>query len=162
MVLGTKMAEDSLPWSSLLSVWMIQHRRQLCVITKRKEEKVTFGSLPLHLCDFHSVVLEDVEEVVAEGRDLLLEFVDVVLGNWCLLVLALLTGHVSPDQAFHHVLKRIACLLTLHGFCRSNHLIFQLFLLRRKPFVSEVYLKRWTIPREVAHFATLLFCVECI
>lgn len=65
----------------------------------------TFSSFPLNFGDFHAVVLEYVQEVIAERGDLLLKLVHVVFCNRSLLVLALLAGNVSPNETFHHILQ---------------------------------------------------------
>lgn len=45
----------------------------------------------------HPGVLEDLDELAAEGGDVLLDLVDVVLGDALVLPLALLHCHIAPD-----------------------------------------------------------------
>ena len=42
---------------------------------------------------------------IPEGRDVVLDFVDVILGDALVFRLALLLGHVAPDQVAHYGLR---------------------------------------------------------
>ena len=51
----------------------------------------------------HPRLPHDLDQLEPEGGDVVLDLVDVVLGDALGLGLALLLGHVAPDQVPHHV-----------------------------------------------------------
>lgn len=51
----------------------------------------------------HAIVAQNLQQLEAEGRDVLLEFVDVVLGDaLAFLRTSLFVHYVAPDQVMHH------------------------------------------------------------
>ena len=53
----------------------------------------------------HSGILEDFDELAAEGRNVLFDFVDVVFGDALIVRLPLLHRDVAPHQIAHDALQ---------------------------------------------------------